>query len=178
MNQLEQLIELIDIQHLWQEEKDISRNEFIKLSGSIDTKIYFIVDGSLRIFIRDDIEEHTIRFGYQNNFIVALDSYLSESPSPLFIQAIKKTKVKIISKKVFQQLLHDTPQLQSAWVQILEQIILQQLEREQDLLTTSPKNRYERVLARSPELFQAIPNKYIAEYLRMTPETLSRLKKS
>jgi len=60
----------------------------------------------------------------------------------------------------------------------LEQLTLQQLEREKDILTSSPLERYKRVLKRSPQLFQEIPNKYIADYLRMTPETLSRIKKS
>jgi hypothetical protein len=57
-------------------------------------------------------------------------------------------------------------------------IIYDQFEREKDILTYSPLKRYQRVLKRSPQLFQEIPNKYIASYLRMSPETLSRLKKS
>jgi hypothetical protein len=63
------------------------------------------------------------------------------------------------------------------WLKLLEQMIFQQLEREKDLLTFSPLERYKRVWKRSPQLFQEIPNKYIASYLRMTPETLSRIKK-
>ena len=63
------------------------------------------------------------------------------------------------------------------WKQILELLVYQQMEREIDLLTYSPQKRYERVLQRSPQLFQEIPSKYIASYLRMSPETLSRLKK-
>ena len=39
---------------------------------SIDTNLYFIKNGSLRIYVIDEFEEHTIRFGYQNNFIVHL----------------------------------------------------------------------------------------------------------
>ena len=64
------------------------------------------------------------------------------------------------------------------WTQILENLVIQQMEREIDILTNSPKERYLRVLKRSPQLFQEIPNKHIANYLRMSPETLSRLKKS
>ncbi|MCY1222048.1 hypothetical protein D9M69_651860 [compost metagenome] len=70
------------------------------------------------------------------------------------------------------------PENLTLWAEILEDLVLQQIEREKDLLTHSPKERYERVLKRSPQLFQEIPNKHIANYLRMTPETLSRLKKS
>jgi hypothetical protein len=58
----------------------------------------------------------------------------------------------------------------------LEDLVVQQLEREKDLLINAPGERFERVLTRSPKLFQEIPNKYIANYLRMSPETLSRLK--
>jgi CRP/FNR family transcriptional regulator, anaerobic regulatory protein len=64
------------------------------------------------------------------------------------------------------------------WIKILEDLVIQQIEREKDLLTASPKERFERVLKRSPILFQEISNRHIANYLRMTPETLSRLKKS
>lgn len=52
------------------------------------------------------------------------------------------------------------------------------MERERDLLIESPKERYLRVFKRNPKLFQIIPNKHIANYLRMSPETYSRLKKS
>ena len=61
---------------------------------------------------------------------------------------------------------------------MLESLFLDQFEREIDLLTASPEERYLRVLKRSPKVFQEVPHKYIAEYLRMTPETLSRIKKS
>ena len=64
------------------------------------------------------------------------------------------------------------------WETVLATIIEQQLEREVDLLLQSPLQRYQRVLKRSPRVFQEIPHKHIANYLRMTPETLSRLKKS
>lgn len=53
-----------------------------------------------------------------------------------------------------------------------------EIEREIDILTFSPAERLNRVQERSPHLFQEIPSKYIAAYLRMTPETLSRIRKS
>jgi hypothetical protein len=61
------------------------------------------------------------------------------------------------------------------YIQLLELFSVQQMEREIDLLTTSPAERIARVRERSPQLFQEVPLKYIASYLRMTPETLSRM---
>jgi CRP-like cAMP-binding protein len=75
-------------------------------------------------------------------------------------------------------LIENNRDLTKAWNQLLVELIQQQMEREKDLLTAAPSERYKRVLERSPQLFQEIPTKYIASYLRMTPETLSRIKKS
>jgi len=155
----------------------LDRNEFLKVKGSVDTNVYYVESGSLRVFVMDDYEEQTIRFGYKENLIVSLDSFLTGKPSDLFIQAIKKTVVKVVTKQQFDHFL-EIETNRNLWTKILENLVLQQMEREIDILTNSPKERYERVLKRSPQLFQEIPNRHIANYLRMSAETLSRLKKS
>lgn len=155
----------------------INRNEFLKVKGSIDTNVYYVESGSLRVCVLDDYEEQIIRFGYKENIIVSLDSFLTGKPSGFFIQAIKKTVLKVITKQQIDHFLK-TESYRMVWTKVLENLIIQQLEREIDILTNSPKKRYQRVLKRSPQLFQEIPNKHIANYLRMSAETLSRLKKS
>jgi len=156
----------------------VQRNSYLKVEGSIDTNIYYVEQGSLRVFVVDDSNEHIIRFGYKGDLLVSLDSFISEKPSEFFIQAIKKSELKVISKKVFKEFVNQSEGYLQWWISVLEGLILQQIEREKDLLITSPKDRYQRVLKRSPRLFQEVPERYIAAYLRMSPETLSRLKKS
>lgn len=156
----------------------LERNEYLKQKGSIDTNVYLVVSGSLKVFILDEYEEQIVRFGYKGNLIAALDSFLTEKTSDFYIQAIKKTILKVITKKQIEHFLQSDEKNKILWRSILEDLVLQQMEREVDLLTASPKLRYQRVLMRSPQLFQEIPGKYIANYLRMSPETLSRLKKS
>lgn len=172
------LYSLFEANNLFTKELHLDRNEYLSTSGTIATDIYFIKEGSLKIYVINDAEEQIIRFGYQNNIIASLDSFLSDKPSDFYIQAIKKTTVKVILKTDITAFLNSDSQYLKLWITILEDMVLQQMEREKDLLITSPKERYERVLKRSPQLFQEIPNKHIANYLRMKPETLSRLKKS
>lgn len=178
MNPISILIDKLNNENLWDKEIELERHEYLKVRGSVDTNIYFVLLGSLRIFVIDEYEEHTIRFGYKNNLIASLDSFLNEQPSDFYIQALKKTKVKSINKKKYLSYIASNSENKKIWVLILESFVLQQMERERDILTSSPVERYNRVLKRSPQLFQEIPNKYIASYLRMTPETLSRIKKS
>lgn len=157
---------------------ELKRNQYLLSGDKRDTNIYCIEQGSLKVSILKDDDEQIIRLGYKENLIVALDSFLTNKPSAFYIQAIKKTTLKVISKEQLNTFINSDIQNQVLWNKILENLVLQLMEREVDLLTSSPKERYLRVLARSPQLFQEIPNKYIANYLRMSPETLSRLQKS
>ena len=154
----------------------LNRSEFLCKQGQTDTNIYFIENGSVKVSINLGEEEQIIRFGYRGNLVVALDSLLTGLATQFDIQAIKKCKIKVISKKQLEAYLN-TENNRLVWTEILEKLIVQQMEREVDLLTQSPLERYQRVIQRSPQLFQEIPNKYIANYLRMSAETLSRLKK-
>ena len=156
---------------------EVKRNEFLITPGMVEQNIYLVDKGALRIFFLSEFEEHTIRFGYKNSIITSLASFFKGTPSELYIQAIRKSTILSISKKDFQAFVDEDESRIRQYKNILEDLIVQQMEREIDILTYSPIERYQRVLKRSPQLFQEIPLKYIASYLRMTPETLSRIKK-
>ncbi len=164
--------------NLWEEELTLKRHEMLKTAGTINTDVYFVLEGSIRAYVNDGDDEHVIRFGYRNDLITALDCFISMKPSELCLQAIKKTRVLVLKRESFRAFMMANEDRMKFWLMSLEQLVFDQLEREKDLLTSSPKERYLRVLKRSPQLFQEIPSKHIASYLRMTPETLSRLKKS
>jgi CRP-like cAMP-binding protein len=168
---------MFEIKDLFGKIKVLKRNEYLKIQGSIDTNIYFVQSGSLKKFIVNDFEEQIMCFAYENELIVSIDSFLTEKPSEFYIQALKKTTVKVISKEAFYDFICKSERNNKIWTQILEDIIIKQIEREKDILENSPKKRFDRVLKRNPFLFQKIPNTHIANYLRMSPETLSRLKK-
>lgn len=164
--------------NLFEKTITLPRNAYLKEAGSIDTNLYLVEEGSLRIFVLDGQEQRIVRFGYENDLIVALDSLLTGVASDFAIQTIKKARLQVLPKHVLMRFVQADLRHLLLWNAALEALVIQQLEREKDLLISSPSHRYERVLKRSPQLFQQIPHKYIANYLRMTPETLSRLKKS
>lgn len=176
MNPLSQLINLLNSE--WEKEVDLKRGDFLVNKGDKNANLYLVKEGSLRVFIDDETEEHTIRFGYKNSIITALDYFLTQKPTDFYIQALKKTTLKVISKEKFNYLISSNKDFESVWFKLLESFVHQQMEREVDLITYSPQKRFERVLKRSPQVFQEIPRKYIASYLRMTPETLSRILKT
>ncbi len=159
-------------------QKTLKKNDYLLRPGMIEHHLYLVESGALRIIYLTEFEEHTIRFGYTGSLITSLGSFLKNTPSKFYIQAIRKTTVSMIRKQEFMTFVKSDARWQEQYQTILEDVVTQQLEREIDLLTFSPQERLNRVLERSPQLFQEIPSKYIASYLRMTPETLSRLRNS
>jgi CRP-like cAMP-binding protein len=176
MNILEQLLAILEPH--WEDTITLKRNEYLVSQDEKNDNLYLVLEGSLRVFIEDDVEQHTIRFGYKDSIITALDTFLTNNPTSFYIQAIKKCKLKVISKKKYNAIINSSKENQELWKKMLEGFVYQQIEREIDLITYSPEKRFQRVFKRSPQVFQEIPQKYIASYLRMTPETLSRILKN
>lgn len=156
----------------------LDRGDFLIRKGQIERHTYFILTGAVAVKLFKENESHTIRFGYQGSFLNSIPSFFDDSPSYFDIVALRKTKVKAFAKKSLFELIETNESYKEAYISVLENLATHCVEREIDLLASSPAERYERVLERSPQLFNEVPLKHIADYLRMSPETLSRLRKS
>jgi len=159
-------------------EIELNRGDFLIRRGQIEHHTYFVLSGAVAVKLFKATESHTIRFGYQGSFLNSIPSFFDDSPSYFDIMALRKTRVKAFAKKELFELIDSQTSYKEAYISVLENLATHFVEREIDLLASSPAERYERVLLRSPQLFEEVPLKHIADYLRMTPETLSRLRKT
>ncbi|TPE40276.1 Crp/Fnr family transcriptional regulator [Pontibacter mangrovi] len=160
----------------WQRQVQLNRLDFLIRQGQVEQGLYFVVSGALRIYYPLPDEEICVGFGYPNTLLVSFPSFVAGKPSDYCIQALRKSELLGISKTNFMQLVEERPNIRRFWYEQLEKALVGKIEREVDLLLPEPGQRLQRVLQRSPHLFQHIPKKYIASYLRMSPETLSRLR--
>jgi CRP-like cAMP-binding protein len=156
--------------------KEFSRGEYIERKGSIAHHIYFVLEGAIRAYYSNGEQEFTVRFGYKDSVIASLDSFMSGQPTEYDLEVLRRTKVIAIKRNAYFDFVNSTIERMQVHQRLIEGIVLGTLEREVDLMQANPHDRYQRVLERSPQLFQEIPLKYIASYLRMTPETLSRIR--
>lgn len=158
--------------------KVLNRGDYLLQKGQKERYTYFVETGAIAVKLENEEKSHIIRFGYKGSYFNSLPSFFDNSPSIFDMVALRRSEVKRYSKEAVFELIETKPEFKSAYIRILENLTAQFVEREIDLLTHSPQERYHRVLNRSPRLFEEVPLKYIAEYLRMSPETLSRLRKS
>ena len=178
MSAFEELKNKLENEDLLGNVRRLKKGEFLKMSNTVDTNLYFIAKGCVRVFFVDEENEHILYFGYKGSLITALDSFIIQETSKLCIQILRETEVHTISQERFSAFIKGNTENQNLWQDVLKELIVMQTQREMDLLVSSPQKRYENALHARPDLFQEIPNKYIASYLRMSAETLSRVKNS
>lgn len=179
MDVMQQLLNALQKEGLeWSAPMELKRGDLLFRTGRSDLPVYFLEQGIIRIIHHNSDGLNTIRFAYKGSLFAAMDALITGQPTIYSAEAIKHTLIRSIPKTDFLNFINSNAIHLALWNTILGYVITGQLDRETDLLTTSPRERYERVLKRSPQLFQEVPHKYIASYLRMTPETLSRLQKS
>lgn len=160
------------------QELELQKGDFLIREGDFEKNLYLIESGAIRVYYLSEFEEQTIRLGYDGSIINSLSSFITGKPSEFYLEALRKTKLKILPKEELMVMVNEDKESLELYVNLLETLITQQIDREVDLLIPSPNDRLNRVLKRSPNVFQHVPLKYIASYLRMTPETLSRIRNS
>lgn len=160
----------------WSHSVQLKRNGFLVSKGQVETNLYYVMSGSMRIFYPVKDEEICAGFAYDNNLICSYPSFIRQLPSDYAIQALTTTNLKFIKRADFYELFKIHRDIETAWRMLEEEALVGKIEREVEMLTFTPEERYKRLMDRSPHIFQIIPRKYIASYLRMSPETLSRIK--
>ncbi|HEX8326877.1 MAG TPA: Crp/Fnr family transcriptional regulator [Hymenobacter sp.] len=168
--------EITDFVACWTKELRVPRNEFLISPGQTEQYLYFTHHGTLRIFYPTASEEICVGFVHPGNMVCAFPSFAMGKPSEYAIQALQASGLIAIARSEFQACVDRSPGLAKLWRHELEKTLIGRMEHEIDLLLPEPAQRLERLRQRSPHIFQSVPKKYLASYLRMTPETLSRLR--
>lgn len=162
---------------VWQKTKQLRPKECLIHFDQTDSNLYFVESGFVRLFVVDTSEdEKNIGFGYANSFITSFQSFITEKPSLIRVEAILETEVFVLSKKSILDLMAHNQEIADWYRSLLENTLAGHIQRQIELLTLSPQERYEAFQNRSGHLINAIPLKHIASYLMMTPETLSRVR--
>jgi len=157
--------------------RKVNPNEFLLHKGEICEHFYFINKGFIRMFyIHSNGVEMTRYFAFEKNFGTALASFITQKPSLEYIQTFEKAEVLSISRNDFYHLLETIPSLEKVYRRILETAHDINSRRIENLLGKDAKERYLSLLKQNPEIIQRLPNKLIASYLGISPETLSRVK--
>jgi signal-transduction protein with cAMP-binding, CBS, and nucleotidyltransferase domain len=157
--------------------RKFKKNDIIKDIDKIEHYLNIISTGSVGNFILNGGTETCISLSVANNFSSDYYSFLSQKPSVIRTIALESTELLSISNKNLSDLYLKSNK--GIWIgkAIAEQLFIQRQQVQIDLLTLTAEERYLKLLVEKPEVFQKVSLKYIASYIGITPESLSRLRK-
>jgi len=170
--------EMVHFRSLWHT-KTFKQYDYITEAGTIEQYFYFVLEGVQAIYLLNKKGQKVVLgFSYAGSPSGIFDSFTARTPAITFLEALKPSKLLAISFTAYQELFEKYPAFHVWGHEFFKNILLGRLFRETELLTLNSKERYEVFMERCPEELKVIPQKYLASYLNMKPETFSRLRAS
>ena len=153
-----------------------AKNEMILKMGEVCRNIYYIDHGLIRQFYFKNGKEVTEHLGVDHSIFMCIESLFREEPTRLQVEALEQTVIYALPKEKLEEVALHTVNIQILYRKILEEsLILSQIHA--DLVRfESAQDKYKKLCKNSPQIVLRAPLVYIASYLQMTPETLSRVR--
>ncbi len=159
-------------------EKKYKRNMVLLRSGEVAHEVFFVLRGALHQFYIDEVgNERTCNFTFERDFVTDLESFSQQTRSPSSIKALTETTCLIIRCTGLVDLMKISPATHEFFRILIERIAAKSIKRTKSLLSFSPEKQFVELIEEQPEIFQRVPQRYIAQYLGIAPESLSRIKK-
>lgn len=152
------------------------KGEMILAEGEVCRGISYIEKGLVRQFYNKNGKEVTEHLGVDHTIFMCIESLFKEEPTRLQVEALEATLVYILPKSKLEAAAIRNVNIQMLYRKILEESLIQsQVHADLMRFETAP-NKYKRLCELSPQVVLRAPLTYIASYLQMTPETLSRIR--
>lgn len=161
------------------EEKKLKKHQFLVQENDVITKDYFVLSGCLKSYhVDSNGKEHIVQFATQNWWITDFQAYFNQTKTTLFIDCIEDCELLSLSLENREKLCSEMHKIEHFFRKKSNSGYIALQQRILSMLNNNPQERYDRLLLSNPILFQKVPKKFIASYLGVSRETLSRFNSS
>ena len=154
------------------------KGELILKEGEVCHNIYYVDRGLVRLFYFKNDKELTEHLQVENNIVMSIESLFKERPTKLQIEASETSIIYAIPRQKLEEIALHNGNIQILYRKILEESLIQSQIHADMLRFESAQDRYKKLFKMQPQIVLRAPMNYIASYLQMTPETLSRVRNS
>lgn len=156
----------------------VQKEHVIKSAHTTEKYLSFILKGSGGILLWNNNNFICIDLCYEGEFFGDYLSFLNQQPTPLEVVTFEQTTLFRISRANFTELSYHTEFGNKICRFAAEALFIHKQQQQIDILTESAAERYARMMVENPQILQRTPQKYIASYLGITPQSLSRIRKN
>jgi CRP-like cAMP-binding protein len=157
--------------------REFAKKSIILKEGQKENYLSFIESGIVRLSIPQEFDDLTFEFEFAGNFVSAYDIFLTQQPSFYQLETITDTVLWSLTYNDLQTIYAETDIGNTIGRLASEDLFKKKSKRILSLLTQSAENRYWNLFTEQPHLLKLIPLKYIASYIGITPQALSRIRK-
>ncbi|RYG03529.1 MAG: Crp/Fnr family transcriptional regulator [Chitinophagaceae bacterium] len=158
------------------EKVELPKGELLVREGRICRNIYFVEKGAMRGFYTLGGKEITHWFAFENDFVTSNHSFIREQPSVENIQLMEDAILWKLSKQDLQRLMNDHHDIERLVRMNYEKYYIRLEERFVNAHFKSASERYQDLLTETPHILERVPLGWIASYLGISQETLSRVR--
>jgi len=158
-------------------QREFEKKHLLLRQGQIENHLSFIQQGIVRFYIANQSSDLTFSFAFHNSFVSGYNSFLTRSPSSYYIETLTNTVLWQLTYEDLQEIYRHTNIGNAIGRHASEDLFLKKSQRELSLLNETAQERYINLFAEQPQLLKEIPLKYIASYIGVTPQALSRIRK-
>jgi len=157
--------------------KTISKKDYYLRAGELCKSKAYLNKGCARNFVSDEQgRERILFFAFEDWWLGDFDSYYSGKPGTNYIQMLEDSEILVISKENFQKAEQKIPKLKQWYTSKMLRSASASRNRIEEIKTLSAEERYLKLIEKQPHIFQRIPLQYIASYLNIEPQSLSRMR--
>lgn len=158
----------------------LKKKQFYAVPDKVCDKVGFIVSGTMRYFHIKDGQDITSYFSFENELVSSYKSYLTNQPGFTYIQALEDTFLINFTRSAMEQMLAN-PMLAYKMERfgrlVAEHYLCCYEDRVASFITQTPEERYIQLLSTGKDVLQRMPQHYIANFLGITPVSLSRIRR-
>ncbi|MCQ2232553.1 MAG: Crp/Fnr family transcriptional regulator [Paludibacteraceae bacterium] len=154
----------------------LSKGEYLQIEGDVCKYWGYVSEGLVRMYYLNQEEEITSQLAHDGDMFLDYESYFNQSPSRNFIQMLEPSTLYLFPHLECEELRKNNREINLFFRKLTEKLFLLKKKRITDTIFKPAKVRYETLIAEKPNLVLRVPSIYIASYLGITPETLSRIK--
>lgn len=151
--------------------------EMILNAGDIEKYLSIVIRGLTRHYVIHDGNDLSFDFSFEEEFNSSYASFVQQKPSRFYIEALQPTLLASFSYDFLNYLYNHYPESNQFGRVAIEEYFILRETRELSLLTDNATQRYQNLLDNDPVYVSQIPLKYLASYLNIKPESLSRIRK-
>jgi CRP-like cAMP-binding protein len=163
------LAQMLEVRHF------DKKQQLVKV-GEVENYLNFVVKGLARKYFCKGNAEVITQIARESDIISSTVSFLSGGPSTYIVETIEPSTFLSLSRQHVEKLYKESPRIERLGRLIITHFFLQKEEWEHECLRLDTRERLIRFIRNNPDFMERVPQKYLASYLNMKPETFSRLK--